>query len=118
ARACSPRGSAAGCTGAASRSPRSRRRTCPTTPRSWSARTVAAAKWGAPRGARAAAWGLAPDLRSTPVLLKPGSDLSSQVVLLGEAVDTVTAGNYRALPPRLGGTAFAPAAGLGGGRHP
>jgi adenosylcobyric acid synthase len=33
--------------------------------------------------------------------------LSSQVVLLGEAIDTVTAGNYRALRPRLAETAHA-----------
>ncbi len=41
------------------------------------------------------------------MLLKPGSDFSSQVVLLGEAVDTVTAGNYRTLRPRLAETAHA-----------
>ena len=35
---------------------------------------------------QAAACGLAPDVRFNPVLLKPGSDRSSQVVLLGEAV--------------------------------
>ena len=56
---------------------------------------------------QAAACGLAPDLRFNPVLLKPGSDLASQVVLLGEAVDTVTAGNFRALRPRLAETAYA-----------
>jgi adenosylcobyric acid synthase len=56
---------------------------------------------------QAAACGLAPDIRFNPVLLKPGSDLSSQVVLLGEAIDTVTAGNYRSLRPRLAETAHA-----------
>ncbi|MET0417892.1 MAG: cobyric acid synthase [Actinoplanes sp.] len=62
---------------------------------------------GRAQAMQAAACGLAPDLRFNPVLLKPGSDLSSQVVLLGEAVDTVTAGNYRALRPRLAETAHA-----------
>ncbi len=62
---------------------------------------------GRAQAMQAAACGLPPDLRFNPVLLKPGSDLSSQVVLLGEAVDTVTAGNYRALRPRLAETAHA-----------
>lgn len=62
---------------------------------------------GRAQAMQAAACGLEPDLRFNPVLLKPGSDRSSQVVLLGEAVDTVTAGNYRALRPRLAETAFA-----------
>lgn len=62
---------------------------------------------GRAQAMQAAACGLAPDLRFNPVLLKPGSDLASQVVLLGEAVDTVTAGNYRALRPLLAETAFA-----------
>jgi len=62
---------------------------------------------GRAQAMQAAACGIAPDLRFNPVLLKPGSDLSSQVVLLGEAIDTVTAGNYRALRPRLAETAHA-----------
>ncbi|GGN48374.1 adenosylcobyric acid synthase [Actinoplanes campanulatus] len=62
---------------------------------------------GRAQAMQAAACGIAPDLRFNPVLLKPGSDRSSQVVLLGEAVDTVTAGNYRTLRPRLAETAFA-----------
>ncbi|MFG1890308.1 cobyric acid synthase [Micromonospora sp. NPDC049051] len=62
---------------------------------------------GRAQAMQAAACGLAPDLRFNPVLLKPGSDLASQVVLLGEAVDTVTAGNFRELRPRLAGTAYA-----------
>ncbi len=60
---------------------------------------------GRAQAMQAAACGLPPDIRFNPVLLKPGSDLSSQVVLLGEAVDTVTAGNYRELRPRLAETA-------------
>jgi adenosylcobyric acid synthase len=62
---------------------------------------------GRAQAMQAAACGLAPDLRFNPVLLKPGSDFSSQVVLLGEAVDTVTAGNYRTLRPRLAAVAHA-----------
>ncbi|MFF5084386.1 cobyric acid synthase [Actinoplanes sp. NPDC000266] len=62
---------------------------------------------GRAQAMQAAACGVAPDLRFNPVLLKPGSDVSSQVVLLGEAVDTVTAGNYRALKPRLAEVAHA-----------
>jgi adenosylcobyric acid synthase len=62
---------------------------------------------GRAQAMQAAACGLAPDLRFNPVLLKPGSDRSSQVVLLGQAVDTVTAGNYRSLRPTLARTAYA-----------
>ncbi|MGC1214687.1 MAG: cobyric acid synthase [Micromonospora sp.] len=61
---------------------------------------------GRAQAMQAAACGLAPDLRFNPVLLKPGSDHASQVVLLGEAVDTVTAANYRSLRPRLAEAAF------------
>ncbi|GAB1645529.1 cobyric acid synthase [Krasilnikovia sp. MM14-A1259] len=62
---------------------------------------------GRAQAMQAAACGLPPDIRFNPVLLKPGSDMSSQVVLLGEAVDTVTAANYRQLRPRLAETAHA-----------
>jgi adenosylcobyric acid synthase len=62
---------------------------------------------GRAQAMQAAAAGIAPDIRFNPVLLKPGSDLSSQVVLLGQAIDTVTAGNYRAMRPRLAATAHA-----------
>ncbi len=61
---------------------------------------------GRAQAMQAAACGLAPDLRFNPVLLKPDSDLSSQVVLLGEAVDSVHAGNFRTLRSRLARTAF------------
>jgi adenosylcobyric acid synthase len=62
---------------------------------------------GRAQAMQAAACGIGPDIRFNPVLLKPGSDRSSQVVLLGAAVDTVTAGNYRSLRPRLAETAYA-----------
>jgi adenosylcobyric acid synthase len=61
---------------------------------------------GRAQAMQAAACGLAPDVRFNPVLLKPGGDRSSQVVVLGEAVDTVHAGNYRSLKPRLAATVF------------
>jgi adenosylcobyric acid synthase len=62
---------------------------------------------GRAQAMQAAACGIAPDIRFNPVLLKPGSDHSSQVVLLGQAIDTLTAANYRSLRPRLAETAHA-----------
>jgi adenosylcobyric acid synthase len=59
---------------------------------------------GRAQAMQAAACGLEPDVRFNPVLLKPGSDRTSQVVLLGEAVGTLSAGNYRELKPRLAQT--------------
>ena len=62
---------------------------------------------GRAQAMQAAACGLPADIRFNPVLLKPGSDRSSQVVLLGEPVGTVTAADYRTWRPRLAETAFA-----------
>jgi adenosylcobyric acid synthase len=62
---------------------------------------------GRAQAMQAAAAGIAPDIRFNPVLLKPGSDRASQVVLLGEAVGTVTAGDYRAWRARLAESAYA-----------
>ena len=62
---------------------------------------------GRAQAMQAAAAGVPADLRFNPVLLKPGSDRTSQVVLLGEAVGTVTAGDYRAWRARLAETAYA-----------
>src|SRR5213076_3553575 len=45
---------------------------------------------GRAQALQAAACGLAPSVRFNPVLLKPGSDHSSQVVVRGKAVATVT----------------------------
>jgi adenosylcobyric acid synthase len=61
---------------------------------------------GRAQAMQAAACGLAPDVRFNPVLLKPGSDRSSQVVVLGEAVGSVDAAEFRSLGPRLAGAAF------------
>ena len=59
---------------------------------------------GRAQALQAAACGLEPEVRFNPVLLKPGSDRASQVVLLGHAVGTLRAGNYRQLRPRLAQT--------------
>ena len=59
---------------------------------------------GRAQALQAAACGLEPDVRFNPVLLKPGSDRSSQVILLGRAVGHVDAANFAALRPRLVGT--------------
>ncbi|MEN3306058.1 MAG: adenosylcobyric acid synthase [Micromonosporaceae bacterium] len=56
---------------------------------------------------QAAACGLAPSVRFNPVLLKPGSDGASQVILRGQPFATVTAGNFRELRPVLAAAAFA-----------
>jgi adenosylcobyric acid synthase len=62
---------------------------------------------GRAQAMQAAACGVPPDLRFNPVLLKPGSDQSSQVVVLGEAVGAVTAETFRSLRPMLADAAFA-----------
>jgi adenosylcobyric acid synthase len=50
---------------------------------------------GRAQAAQAAACGLAPSVRFNPVLLKPGGDRTSQVVVLGKAVGHVSALSYR-----------------------
>ena len=50
---------------------------------------------GRAQAVQAAASGLSPSVRFNPVLLKPGSDRSSQVVVLGEVAGSVTALSYR-----------------------
>ena len=62
---------------------------------------------GRAQAMQAAACGLEPDVRFNPVLLKPGSDMSSQVIVRGRAVGSVTAANFRSLRPRLAQEAFA-----------
>src|SRR5438067_5449898 len=49
---------------------------------------------GRAQAVQAAAAGLAPSVRFNPVLLKPGGDRSSQVVVLGRAVGDVCALSY------------------------
>ena len=50
---------------------------------------------GRAQAMQAHACGLAPSVRFNPVLLKPGSDRSSQVVVLGKADGTVSAQSYQ-----------------------
>ncbi len=50
---------------------------------------------GRAQALQAAACGIEPSVRFNPVLLKPGSDRSSQVVVLGHADGTVSAMSYR-----------------------
>ncbi|MGH3896862.1 MAG: cobyric acid synthase [Pseudonocardiaceae bacterium] len=50
---------------------------------------------GRAQAVQAAACGIEPEVRFNPVLLKPGSDRSAQVVVLGQADGTVSAVSYR-----------------------
>jgi len=60
-----------------------------------SAVTVEGGEIGRAQAVQAAACGLEPSVRFNPVLLKPGGDRSSQVVVLGQAVGEVSAMSYR-----------------------
>jgi adenosylcobyric acid synthase len=57
--------------------------------------TVDGGEIGRAQAMQAHACGLAPSVAFNPVLLKPGSDRSSQVVVLGRAQGTVSARSYR-----------------------
>ena len=59
------------------------------------------AEIGRAQAMQAAAAGIEPDPRMNPVLLKPGSDRRSQVVVLGSPVGEVDAVEYREHAPRL-----------------
>jgi adenosylcobyric acid synthase len=59
-----------------------------------SAVTVEGGEIGRAQEMQARAAGLAPSVRFNPVLLKPGSDRSSQLVVRGEVVDTIGARDY------------------------
>ncbi|MCT7659375.1 cobyric acid synthase [Mycobacterium deserti] len=59
-----------------------------------SAVTVDGGEIGRAQAMQARAAGLAPHTRFNPVLLKPGSDRASQLVVRGRAVGTVRAGDY------------------------
>src|SRR3954467_2880067 len=60
-----------------------------------SAVTVEGGEIGRAQALQAAACGPEPSVRFNPVLLKPGGDRSSQVVVLGKAVGEVSALSYR-----------------------
>jgi adenosylcobyric acid synthase len=66
-----------------------------------SAVTVDGAEIGRAQAMQAAAAGVEPEALMNPVLLKPGSDTHSQVVLLGRPIAEVGAMDYRELKPRL-----------------
>ncbi|WP_051099075.1 cobyric acid synthase [Actinopolyspora mortivallis] len=57
--------------------------------------TASGGEIGRAQAVQAAASGVEPDVRFNPVLLKPGSDRSSQVVVLGRVDGTTTALSYR-----------------------
>ncbi|MFN2518265.1 MAG: cobyric acid synthase [Jatrophihabitantaceae bacterium] len=63
--------------------------------------TADGAEIGRAQAMQAAAAGIEPEAVMNPVLLKPGSDTSSQVVLLGKPVADVDALGYRELKPLL-----------------
>jgi adenosylcobyric acid synthase len=67
---------------------------------------------GRAQALQAFACGLEPSVRFNPVLLKPGSDHRSQVVLLGEAVGSVDAAGFRSVRDELRGAALDTLAGL------
>jgi adenosylcobyric acid synthase len=71
-----------------------------------SAVTPDGAEIGRAQAAQAAAAGIKPDARMNPVLLKPGSDRRSQIVLLGHPVAEVDAVEYRRHAGRLLGAAL------------
>lgn len=59
-----------------------------------SAVTVEGGEIGRAQAIQARAAGLAPSVRFNPILLKPGSDRSSQLVVKGKVADSVTAKSY------------------------
>jgi adenosylcobyric acid synthase len=59
-----------------------------------SAVTIEGGEIGRAQAVQARAAGLAPSIRFNPILLKPGSDRTSQLVLRGRVVDTVKAVDY------------------------
>src|SRR5260221_906084 len=63
--------------------------------------TADGAEIGRAQAMQAAAAGIEPDVRMNPVLLKPGSDGRSQVVVLGSRVGEVDAVEYRQHAERL-----------------
>lgn len=56
--------------------------------------TVEGGEIGRAQAIQARAAGLAPSVRFNPILLKPGGDRTSQLVILGQVADSVTAADY------------------------
>ncbi|MGD1111362.1 MAG: cobyric acid synthase [Mycobacterium sp.] len=65
--------------------------------------TVDGGEIGRAQALQARAAGLAPSVRFNPILLKPGSDRTSQLVIRGQVADTVTAKSYVEHRDRLAG---------------
>jgi adenosylcobyric acid synthase len=59
------------------------------------------AEIGRAQAMQAAAAGIEPDRRMNPVLLKPGSDTRTHVIVLGQPADEVSAAGYRGHAERL-----------------
>jgi adenosylcobyric acid synthase len=66
----------------------------------------AAGEIGRAQALQAAACGLAPDVRFNPVLLKPGSDHTSQVVVRGQVTGHLGADDFAHMRPTLAAAAF------------
>ena len=67
---------------------------------------------GRAQGMQARAAGLAPSVRFNPVLLKPGSDRTSQLLVRGRPIGTVSATDYITYRDRLAGVVAEELAGL------
>jgi adenosylcobyric acid synthase len=65
--------------------------------------TIEGGEIGRAQAIQARAAGLAPSVRFNPILLKPGSDRTSQLVIRGQVADSVTATNYVQHRDRLSG---------------
>jgi adenosylcobyric acid synthase len=68
-----------------------------------SAVTVEGGEIGRAQAIQARAAGLEPSVRFNPILLKPGGDRMSQLVILGRVADSVTAADYITRRDRLAG---------------
>ncbi len=65
--------------------------------------TVEGGEIGRAQAIQARAAGLAPSVRFNPILLKPGSDRTSQLVIRGQVAESVTASGYVHHRDRLAG---------------
>jgi adenosylcobyric acid synthase len=68
--------------------------------------TAGGAEIGRAQAMQAAAAGIEPDARMNPVLLKPGSDTRSHVIVLGQPAGEASATGYRQHAERLRGVAL------------
>ncbi len=68
--------------------------------------TVEGGEIGRAQAIQARAAGLEPSVRFNPILLKPGSDRTSQLVIRGQVADSVTAAGYVKHRDRLAGIVF------------